>query len=634
MDNKNKKVYCYDIECYPYVFLVVFIDINSDETHVFKIYKNIDERKRLKFFLENNVSGLVSYNGLNYDSQLIEYIYRNPDFTVQELRNYSDIIVNSENRFPDVPEWKLRIPHLDLYRIHHYDNANRRTSLKWLEYSMDMQNIEDLPSDGDGDNWIEQIEAYCINDVLSTKELYKRSTKEIALRKELSQMYNLNFRNASNSKIGSELCLKLYCDATQKYKSDVKSLRTHRKEVDCKEVIFDYINFTSKEFNIVLNRFKNTTVSNMKGDIEFSQLYKGFQFDYGAGGIHGSVTNNIIRETDDWKIIDCDVSSLYPSIAIKNKLYPEHLGEDFCRVYEHDIVGVRLAEKAKKENGNKAIVDGFKEAANSVYGKSNSAYSWLFDMKYTLATTVNGQLLLTMLSEKLMNIPNVQLIQINTDGVTVHIHKDSIDQYYNVCKEWEIITNLQLEYANYKLMVVRDVNNYLSVYDNGKYKCKGAFEFENIPLHKNKSHSIIPRAVYEYFVNGKPIEETILNHKNIFDFCGGVRAKKTDKKGGSWYELRSIQGTEIKKEKLSKTIRYFISKQGKWLFKCYEDGSYAHVEAPLNLGKMKKDWKVTYFNKAYFLDNFEDYGIDYVFYIHKAREIINNIEVTNQLKLL
>lgn len=629
-----KRVWCYDIECYSYVFLLVFIDINSDETRVFKVYKEIDEREQLKIFLKNEVSGLVSYNGLNYDSQLLEYIYRNPDFTVQELRNYSDVIVNSENRFPDIPEWKLRIPHLDLYRIHHYDNANRRTSLKWLEYSMDMENIEDLPSDGDGNNWIEQVEAYCINDVLSTKELYKRSAKEILLRKELSQMYNLNFRNASNSKIGSELCLKLYCDATGKFKSDVKSLRTYRKEVACKEVIFDYIKFTSKEFNMVLDRFKSTIVTNMKGDIEFSQVYKGFQFDYGAGGIHGSVTNNVIRETDDWKIIDCDVSSLYPSIAIKNKLYPEHLGEDFCKVYEHDIVGVRLAEKAKKENGNKAIVDGFKEAANSVYGKSNSQYSWLYDMKYTLATTVNGQLLLTMLSEKLMNIPNVQLIQINTDGVTVHIHKDSIKQYYNVCKEWELITNLQLEYANYKLMVIRDVNNYLSVYDNGKYKCKGAFEFENIPLHKNKSHSIIPRAVYEYFVNGKPIEETILNHKNIFDFCGGVRAKKTDKKGASWYELRSISGTDIKKEKLSKTVRYYISKKGKWLFKCYEDGSYAHVEAPLNLGKMKKDWKVTYFNKAYFLDNFEDYGIDYVFYIHKAREIINNIEVTNQLKLL
>ena len=364
-----KRVWCYDIECYSYVFLLVFIDINSDETRVFKVYKEIDEREQLKIFLKNEVSGLVSYNGLNYDSQLLEYIYRNPDFTVQELRNYSDVIVNSENRFPDIPEWKLRIPHLDLYRIHHYDNANRRTSLKWLEYSMDMENIEDLPSDGDGNNWIEQVEAYCINDVLSTKELYKRSAKEILLRKELSQMYNLNFRNASNSKIGSELCLKLYCDATGKFKSDVKSLRTYRKEVACKDVIFDYIKFTSKEFNMVLDRFKSTIVTNMKGDIEFSQVYKGFQFDYGAGGIHGSVTNNVIRETDDWKIIDCDVSSLYPSIAIKNKLYPEHLGEDFCKVYEHDIVGVRLAEKAKKENGNKAIVDGFKEAANSVYGE-------------------------------------------------------------------------------------------------------------------------------------------------------------------------------------------------------------------------------------------------------------------------
>ena len=628
-----KKVWVYDIECYSYIFLLVFIDINSDETRVFKVYKEIDERERLKTFLKDEVSGLVSYNGLHYDSQLIEYIYRNPNFTVQELRNYSDIIVNSENRFPDIPEWKLRIPHLDLYRIHHYDNKNRRTSLKWLEFSMDMENIEDLPSDGDGDNWIEQVEAYCINDVLSTKELYNRSTKEINLRKALSKMYNLNFRNASNSKIGSELCLKLYCNATGKFKSDVKSLRTYRKSVDCKDVIFDYIKFTSKEFNMVLDRFKSTIVENMKGDIEFSQVYKGFQFDYGAGGIHGSVTNNIVQSDNDWEIIDCDVSSLYPSIAIKNKLYPEHLGEDFCKVYEHDIVGVRLAEKAKKENGNKAIIEGFKEAANSVYGKSNSEFSWLFDMKYTLATTVNGQLLLTMLSEKLMDIPNLQLIQINTDGITVYIHKDSIEQYYNVCKEWELLTNLQLEYANYKLMVIRDVNNYLSVYDNGKYKCKGAFEFENVPLHKNKSHSIIPKAAYEYFVNNIPIEDTIKNHRNIFDFCAGVRARATEKKGKSRFELHSVDGYNIKKEKLSKTVRYYISKKGKYLFKCYEDGSQEHVEAPLKQGKFTKDWKVKCFNKSWKCDNFEDYGIDYSYYIFHAKQWVYSIENKSQLKL-
>ena len=55
--------------------------------------------------------------------------------------------------------------------------------------------------------------------------------------------------------------------------------------------------------------------------------------------------------------------------------------------------------------------------------------------------------------------------------------------------------------------------------------------------------------------------------------------------------------------------------------------------SPLNLGKIKKDWKVTYFNKYFSVDNFEDHNIDYSYYIHKAREIIYQLEQTGQLNL-
>lgn len=204
--------------------------------------------------------------------------------------------------------------------------------------------------------------------MLATKVLYEKSLKEIELRKELTKLYGINFINSSNSRIGSELCLKLYCDATGRYKSDVRSQRTIRKHVNVEEIIFPYITFKSNEFNNVLSKFKSLTVSSAKGEIEFTQIYKGFQFDYGAGGIHGSISNEIVSATEEYKIIDVDVASLYPSIAIANKLYPEHLGEEFYQIYHHDIVAVRLAEKAKKDKGNKAIVDGFKEAANAVYG--------------------------------------------------------------------------------------------------------------------------------------------------------------------------------------------------------------------------------------------------------------------------
>lgn len=52
-------------------------------------------------------------------------------------------------------------------------------------------------------------------------------------------------------------------------------------------------------------------------------------------------------------------------------MYPEHLGPEFYNVYKHDIVDVRLAEKAKKDKGDKSIIEGFKESANASYGIKN-----------------------------------------------------------------------------------------------------------------------------------------------------------------------------------------------------------------------------------------------------------------------
>lgn len=261
-------------------------------------------------------------------------------------------------------------------------------------------------------------------------------------------------------------------------------------------------------------------------------------------------------------------------------------------------------------------------------------YSWLYDPQYTMATTINGQLMLTMLAEMLMDIPESNLIQINTDGLTMRIPKNSIDKYYELCKQWENLTKLQLEYAEYSKMIIFDVNNYLCFYTNGKYKAKGRCEFENIPLNKNKSHSIIPYAFYKYYKDNISFEETIKNHKNIFDFCAGVRAKSSEVKGSSYYTLTHINNGIIQTKKLSKTVRYYISNKGGTLLKNYSNGSTEHVEAPVKKGvKLIKDWKVTYFNKSFKKENFLDYDIDYSYYISKTREWINSLEQIGQLKL-
>ena len=141
---------------------------------------------------------------------------------------------------------------------------------------------------------------------------------------------------------------------------------------------------------------------------------------------HGCIKPGVYESDDNYVIIDADVASLYPSIAVVNKLYPQHLGLEFCNVYE-SILKQRI--EAKKA-GNMTLSDGFKLSLNSVYGKSNDKYSFLLDPVYTMKTTLNGQLMLSMLAERLViDIESIQKLQINTDGLTIKIHKKDLDNY-------------------------------------------------------------------------------------------------------------------------------------------------------------------------------------------------------------
>lgn len=151
-----KQVFCYDIETLN-IATFTFIAKNSDYTRTFVIADYKDEREELFHFLKTEVLGLVGYNCIYFDAQILEFMYRNPNCTAKEIKTYAYVITKENDRRPDVPEWKLRIPHLDLYKIYHFDNANKRTGLKWCEFMMDLDNIEDMPSQGEGENWEEMV---------------------------------------------------------------------------------------------------------------------------------------------------------------------------------------------------------------------------------------------------------------------------------------------------------------------------------------------------------------------------------------------------------------------------------------------------------------------------------------------
>ena len=223
---------------------------------------------------------------------------------------------------------------------------------------------------------------------------------------------------------------------------------------------------TSRSHRVKVNAFFRVVDS-------INTVVDGGQYVYGTGGIHMSIESQTISAEEGWVILDADVRSMYPSISIANNVYPSHLGTTFCKVYK-DLYDER-SKYAKGSGPNGAI----KLALNSVYGKSNSEFSPLYDPQYTLTITINGQLSLSMLAEELLGI-GCKIIQCNTDGVTAMVPSDKVDNYYQICNDWEKVTGLVLEYAEYSMMALADVNNYIAVYTDGKVKSKGRYEVAQI----------------------------------------------------------------------------------------------------------------------------------------------------------
>jgi len=635
----DRNVWVYDIETLASAWTYTAINIDTEEIVQYVLHKNKDERTELLDHLRN-CKGQIGFNNLNFDYPIIHYFteksfykYHTIEDLITDLYQEAQRIISSQDKtgFYDtvaIKQKEVKIPQLDLFKVWHYNNKARKTSLKALEISMNYPNVMEMQmshkkTDISLDD-ITHILEYNLNDVLATYEFYKRSSAKIDLRKSLINTYKIPCINFSDSKIGEQLILKLYCDKTNTNPWDIRKLRTYRESINLNDCILPSISFESKEFKDLLNYFKTKVISNTKGAIEKSVVYKGFKYDYGTGGIHGCVKSGIYESDDNYVIIDADVASLYPNIAIKNEFYIEHLGKVFSEIYA-EIIELRM--KAKKE-GNTTLSDGFKLAANSVYGKSNDENSFLYDPKFTMQITLNGQLLLTMLAESLVDyIPDVKVLQINTDGITLKIPKLYYGDYKHKCEWWEHITGLSLEYAEYSKMWISDVNNYGALTITNKIKNKGRFEVDKVvgsepAYHKDNSFRIVPLALEKYFVYGIPVEETIKNHTNIYDFCG--RQKFTSESYGETHNLMYDDNQQPYNQiiKQQKNVRYYISNKGSIFIKRYSKGTSEMIN---------KGFKVTIFNK--FIEKpFNKYDINYSFYIKEAYKEIDNI-IDKQLTL-
>lgn len=611
--------YVYDIESFPNLFTCTVKHRASGNRWIFEVGERWNHAEQFFWFirtLQHHRCRMIGFNNIGYDYPVIHHcMHIGPQFTAAHAYEKTHQIIHGGDRFGNMiwPSDYL-VQQIDLYKIHHFDNRAKTTGLKVLEFNMRANNIGDMPvAVGEPVPWnmIDTVIRYNAHDVDQTELFARHTDEQIKFRESLSEKTGIDMLNFNDTKIGKKY-FQMKLEAAQPGITGTSSnpRQTPRDILHLRDFILPQIKFVTPEFDNVLHYLKHCSITETKAPEEMkavSATLKGFRFDFGMGGIHGSVERRVVRPDAGRKLIDVDVASYYPNLAIQNRLYPEHLSELFCEIYA-DLYQQRKVLPKKSAESNM-----LKLALNGVYGDSNSPYSIFYDPQYTMSITINGQLLLCMLAEAILTNTDCEIVQINTDGVTCLVPDADRSMFDSICDWWQKFTRLELESVEYAGMWIRDVNNYIAQDINGKVKRIGAYAHETarenaatreVQWHKDHSALVVPKAAEACMVRGVPVREFILGHQDAFDFMLRYKAPS-----GSYLML--ADGTP-----LQRVTRYHIATDGQELFKVMPP-----LRGKTDARKMavNKGWKVRICDD---IRDFDPRTINYDWYIQEAEKLV------------
>lgn len=578
----------YDVESFPNCFLLSAEPLNGNECSTWEISEFRDDRYYLFQWLEwmrQTQTPMIGFNNVFYDYRMLHFLMMNPNATAADLYAENNRIFAEQDRFGGIIWERDRFaPQIDLFKINHFDNKAKTTSLKALQINMRSRTV--LESRVPFGTWLtaEQINndvvPYNVHDVKETKRFAKHCHSAIEFRLGLLDQFGIEVLNYNDTKIGEKM-LENKLGENVCYTRDTNNRKqkrqTVRRSIALGEIIFPYVQFENPEFQRVLQYMREQVLTpddldDPDAEIKTKGVFKnlscmvgGVSFEFGTGGIHASVSQKRFMSGNGYIIRDIDVAMLYPSVAIANRLAPEHLGEAFVAAYSELPVERKCWQDLK---GKKCVeANSIKLAANGAYGKSNSKFSVLYDPKFTMSITINGQLLLCMLAEKLVNVPTLSIIQVNTDGITYMIHEQYLAHAQAIETAWQALTALKLEDAEYSRMWIADVNTYIAESPDGKLKQKGRLwhpdplnyaqsisECQPPAWHKDLGNVVSIRAAVAAMVHNVPPEQFIRAHTDPFDFMCRVKVDRASR-------------LELGGNVIQSTSRYYVAKNGASLVK-------------------------------------------------------------------
>lgn len=601
--------YIYDIEVYAYDWIVVFRDPDAENNHI--VIHN--DNYHLRAFLDREDILIGGFNNKHYDDWVVLTMILGGSNI--EVKRHNDFIIGGGDpwTFPFIQFKKKPFQSFDLRD----DIADKGLSLKAVEGNLCLPIVESsVPFDIDRPLTPEELDEvirYCKNDVDATVRLYRARDDYLTSKKVVGNIYGVPEAEAlgqTNAKLSARVL-----NAKGVKRTDERDYRLP----DCldpeliPEPILSFF-MQIRDLSIPDTKLFGTGKQGSKGEtfkcwIETSAGR--CPVTYAWGGVHGAKPAFIAEATDDRLIVNYDVASLYPNSMINfgycsrsmedpdaykklvnlrltykaeakkiSKRIVQKLGDGWYKKYDsedlpwkYNLDAIRKDVDEETFTDIEAYVDAdskqsaLKLVINTVYGAMLNLYNDLADRRAGRSVCITNQLAMTQLIVMLaQRCATIDFININTDGIMFYINRSEDDLASEIVAEWSKITGFEMERDDFAKVIQKDVNNYIGIMPDGKFKTKGGF----VSLYKGgnfktNSLQIIHKAVVDYLVKGVSPEDTINGETDIFKF------QQIVKTGGSFEgSFHYVNGVREEIQKVNRIYavsdpKYGQVVKGKWI---------------------------------------------------------------------
>lgn len=650
-----------------------FVLYEDDDTDLFSLLYWLQQKA--DYFGYNNkkydrlmLSALLMYyNQFDKPSKLITFLYETSQRVIRSSNNdtlwtdnFTSLILRNNLAFRDLDLFQI-------FRLDHYHKSLKQTSIniKWYnlkEYTMppigdlDRHYYHDRLPEAKGmtdrelnihyrnvferfipKEYLNEMADYNDNDVYIVAELIRMNQEEVLLRYHISEEYNVDVYSASRSTIADKVIVKLYSKFTGLHPKAFIDTKTIRRKIVVSEILSDKIAFSTPELNDILSGIRSLTLRGEKGEFDREFTFMGTSYTIATGGLHSNEIPAVYTENDDNIIVDRDVASYYPNMIRSLKVCQKHLIPKAWFRIADTIVNERLEHKhlskdksldSKERDKHATAAACLKIVANSgIFGKMGSEKSFLCDKKAMYQVTINGQLFLLMLIEKL-ELAGIHVISANTDGIVTIVPRELEQTADDICHWWEKHLGLELEFTYYTKYVTEGVNSYLTVKRGGNSKFKGRMNPKMFleDLSKGYNSPIVAKCITEYFINNTPVMETLRNAKSILDFC---RTQNVNHK----YRLEFTHAVDgkIRTDVVQRNTRFYISSTGGTLMKVESMGWNDNGEEQVKKSSLCAGQRVSICNTVDDTD-ISELNVNYLYYYNEAMAIIEPIEQSRNNK--